>query len=371
MPTDGGPATHGVPRPAPPGSPTRCLVRPGARPAPVTRIPCTAASGLACWRRTDSGGSDRSGPTDGPRQEGADQEDPMSGHGMDRRTFLGRGAAAAGAVVLAGGAGTGLAACSSAGGSSSATTAPSGPTAAPTRGGSMTIGTMAEIDGFSPSQNRWDTNGLLYANTVYDPLMAVAEDGSIQPYLAEVADPQRGLRRVDAHAAAGRHLPRRDGVDVHRREAQLRRTGHVVAHQRRRGRDRLGHHAGRDDGRLPAEVAGHRLRRRAHHPGRLHRGAGDTGPGARLRRSRRWARGRSCSARGSRTATSPPRATPTTGSRACPTSTRSPSGPSWTPPNARTPSRPGRSTPSSRSTPRPTPTSTVRPATRRSSRRHP
>ena len=53
----------------------------------------------------------------------------------------------------------------------------------------MTIGTMAEIDGFSPSQNRWDTNGLLYANTVYDPLMAVAEDGSIQPYLAQSLTP--------------------------------------------------------------------------------------------------------------------------------------------------------------------------------------
>ena len=98
----------------------------------------------------------------------------MSAPGMDRRTFLGRGAAAAGAVVVAGGAGSGLAACSSGGGSASPTTAPSGASAAPRRGGSITIGTMAEIDGFSPSQNRWDTNGLLYANTVYDPLMAVA-----------------------------------------------------------------------------------------------------------------------------------------------------------------------------------------------------
>jgi len=113
----------------------------------------------------------------------------MTGPGMDRRTFLGRGAAAAGAVALAGGAGAGLAACSSAGGGTSSTTARSGASSAPTRGGSLTIGTMAEIDGFSPSQNRWDTNGLLYANTVYDPLMAVAEDGSVQPYLAESLTP--------------------------------------------------------------------------------------------------------------------------------------------------------------------------------------
>jgi len=113
----------------------------------------------------------------------------MTGPGMDRRTFLGRGAAAAGAVALAGGAGAGLAACSSAGGGTSSPTARSGASRAPTRGGSLTIGTMAEIDGFSPSQNRWDTNGLLYANTVYDPLMAVAEDGSVQPYLAESLTP--------------------------------------------------------------------------------------------------------------------------------------------------------------------------------------
>jgi len=53
----------------------------------------------------------------------------------------------------------------------------------------MTIGTMAEIDGLSPSQNRWDTNGLLYANTIYDPLMAVAEDGTIRPYLAQSLTP--------------------------------------------------------------------------------------------------------------------------------------------------------------------------------------
>ena len=113
----------------------------------------------------------------------------MVGAGMDRRTFLGRGAATAGAVVLAGAAGTGLAACSSRVGSTVTTTAPSGTAGAPRRGGSMTIGTMAEVDGFSPSQNRWDTNGLLYANTVYDPLMAVAEDGTIQPYLAKSLTP--------------------------------------------------------------------------------------------------------------------------------------------------------------------------------------
>jgi peptide/nickel transport system substrate-binding protein len=107
----------------------------------------------------------------------------MTGRGMDRRTFLGRGAAAGGALVLGSAAAAGLAGCSSGGGASGTTTTST--SGRPTRGGSLTVGTMAEVDGFSPSQNRWDTNGLLYANTVYDPLMAVAVDGTIQPYLAE------------------------------------------------------------------------------------------------------------------------------------------------------------------------------------------
>lgn len=109
----------------------------------------------------------------------------MVDRGMDRRTFLGRSAAVGGAVVLAGTVG---AACSS--GSTGSTTTTGGTTGGgPVHGGSMTIGTMAEIDGFSPSQNKWDTNGLLYANTVYDPLMAVAVDGTIQPYLAKSLTP--------------------------------------------------------------------------------------------------------------------------------------------------------------------------------------
>ena len=57
------------------------------------------------------------------------------------------------------------------------------------QGGALTVGTIAEIDGFYPPTNHWDTNGFLYANTVYDPLMAVAADGSIQPYLAKSMTP--------------------------------------------------------------------------------------------------------------------------------------------------------------------------------------
>ncbi len=111
----------------------------------------------------------------------------MTARSMDRRTFLGRTAAAGGALALGSAAAAGLAGCSS--GSAAAPGTTTAPGAAPSRGGSLTVGTMAEVDGFSPSQNRWDTNGLLYANTVYDPLMAVAVDGTIQPYLARSLTP--------------------------------------------------------------------------------------------------------------------------------------------------------------------------------------
>ncbi len=110
-------------------------------------------------------------------------------NGFSRRSFLSRGAVAGGAVALGA---AGLSACSS--GSSSSSTSGTGSstgskpgvgTGTPKRGGALTVGTIAEIDGFYPPTNHWDTNGFLYANAVYDPLMAVAADGTIQPYLAE------------------------------------------------------------------------------------------------------------------------------------------------------------------------------------------
>ena len=110
-----------------------------------------------------------------------------STNGFNRRTFLTRGAAAGGVVVLGA---AGLSACSSSSSSPSTTagstgTKPSSGSGTPVRGGSLTVGTIAEIDGFFPATNHWDTNGFLYANTVYDPLMAVAADGTIKGYLAQ------------------------------------------------------------------------------------------------------------------------------------------------------------------------------------------
>ena len=114
--------------------------------------------------------------------------------GITRRTFLSHGAKAGGAVVLAGAAGSALAACGSSSSSGSSTTAASGSkpgvgTGTPVKGGSLTVGLVADIDGFYPAQNHWDTNGFNYANAIYDPLCAIAADGTIQPYLCQSITP--------------------------------------------------------------------------------------------------------------------------------------------------------------------------------------
>jgi ABC-type transport system substrate-binding protein len=101
---------------------------------------------------------------------------------------------AGGAVVLAGAAGDALAACGSSSSGSSTTAAPAKGTAGvgtgtPVTGGSLNVGLVAEIDGFYPPSNHWDTNGYIYANTLYDPLCAIAADGSIQPYLCQSVTP--------------------------------------------------------------------------------------------------------------------------------------------------------------------------------------
>jgi peptide/nickel transport system substrate-binding protein len=121
------------------------------------------------------------------------------GSPLSRRSFLAR--SAGGAVALGLGGPTLLAACSQ-GTSSSSSSSSSSHVAdvfaqhsvgvgkgSPKRGGTVTVGTDAEIDGFYPPSNHWDNNGFLYANTVYDPLTSIAEDGTAQPYLAESVTP--------------------------------------------------------------------------------------------------------------------------------------------------------------------------------------
>jgi peptide/nickel transport system substrate-binding protein len=124
-------------------------------------------------------------------------EDEQKGR-LSRRTFLTRSAAAGGAVALGAAAGSALAGCGNSGASSSTTLpASSGKggvnTKNPVRGGSLTYGTVAEIDGFYPPLNHWDQNGFLYANSVYDPLMAVAADGTVKPYLCQSLTPNAAM----------------------------------------------------------------------------------------------------------------------------------------------------------------------------------
>ena len=97
----------------------------------------------------------------------------------DRRTFLGRALrTTAGGVLVPSAAAAFLEACGTGSGSSNVSSAPR-------RGGSVTFATEAEINSFDARQGAWDSTGLTYARTVFDPLFTQAADGSVKPYLAE------------------------------------------------------------------------------------------------------------------------------------------------------------------------------------------
>lgn len=108
---------------------------------------------------------------------------------MDRRSFLARSALAA----------AGAAAASTAGGllvpDGGAWAATNGPgrngvtTARPRKGGSLTFGTTAEEQGFNASSARFDSVGVMYARTVFDPLAIVTAQGTWAPYLAQSITP--------------------------------------------------------------------------------------------------------------------------------------------------------------------------------------
>ena len=108
---------------------------------------------------------------------------------FDRRTFLARGARTAAGLAVIGGAPGLLAACGG-GGSSSSTSSSAGTTSAtPKPGGKVIFGLDAEFSGFDPTQGRWDASGVMRGRTVYDPLMAIAADGTSKPYLAQSVTP--------------------------------------------------------------------------------------------------------------------------------------------------------------------------------------
>jgi peptide/nickel transport system substrate-binding protein len=112
---------------------------------------------------------------------------------IDRRSFLARGAVAGAGIAVVGTSGGLLAACSSGSGSSSTTgtgTHPDGvSSAAPKQGGQLVFGVDAEEKGFSPTQGTFDEVGILYARTVFDPLMILSASGTPEPYLAQSVTP--------------------------------------------------------------------------------------------------------------------------------------------------------------------------------------
>jgi peptide/nickel transport system substrate-binding protein len=115
---------------------------------------------------------------------------------IDRRTFLGQSAKTAAGLVVAGSAGSLLAACGSNGGHGSSkgsgTSGTTGPanrggasTATPKSGGSLIFGVEADEAGFDPTNAHFDSVGVCYARTVYDPLAIPLADGRVVPYLAQ------------------------------------------------------------------------------------------------------------------------------------------------------------------------------------------
>jgi peptide/nickel transport system substrate-binding protein len=125
--------------------------------------------------------------------EHAGDPDPTERGRIPRRSFLTRGAALGAGLAVAGTAG-GLLGASGGSASVSPTSAADAhgngvSTAKPKRGGALVFGTEAEESGFSPTKSTFDTTGILYCRTVFDPLAIIAADGTVQPYLAESITP--------------------------------------------------------------------------------------------------------------------------------------------------------------------------------------
>jgi peptide/nickel transport system substrate-binding protein len=108
---------------------------------------------------------------------------------IDRRSFLARGAVTGAGIVAIGASGGLLEACSSGASTGTSTGSGSHPngvsTVTPKPGGKLIFGVESEEKGFDPTTATFDTTGILCARTVFDPLAAIAADGSVQPYLAK------------------------------------------------------------------------------------------------------------------------------------------------------------------------------------------
>jgi peptide/nickel transport system substrate-binding protein len=105
---------------------------------------------------------------------------PPPGRRIDRRKFLSQTlGVAAGAAAIGAGGGI-LSGCST---TTSFTPRKSA------YGGHLDIATWSEDNSLSPPQAQWDQTGYLYANAIFDSLVAIGADGNVHPYLAESVTP--------------------------------------------------------------------------------------------------------------------------------------------------------------------------------------
>jgi peptide/nickel transport system substrate-binding protein len=113
-----------------------------------------------------------------------------------RRQFLSGGVTtAAGLVLVGGGAGGLLTACGgtaapkAAGGGSTSGEVTGRTSKTPKRGGVLKMGLESDFNSFSPATGQFDTAGLMYASTVFDPLMGIDAQGNAAPYLCQSMTP--------------------------------------------------------------------------------------------------------------------------------------------------------------------------------------
>ncbi len=64
----------------------------------------------------------------------------------------------------------------------------------PKHGGKLVYGIEADPNGLDPTKNGWDASGLMLANAIYDPLVALDATGAWHPYLAQSLTPLDGGR---------------------------------------------------------------------------------------------------------------------------------------------------------------------------------
>lgn len=131
------------------------------------------STGLSLWP------SRPLGPGRVPEGAAKDRSVRRGTGGLSRRDFLRDGAAVMAGGLLASVGSTaladGVAAAASRG--------------RPRSGGMLRVGTLNEVNSFNPFSGNLNSPGILYARTVFDPLTAVAEDGSIRPFLAQAVTP--------------------------------------------------------------------------------------------------------------------------------------------------------------------------------------